>query len=115
MNANEAEAGTLEVLNCGEGHLEIKVTEKNRAEIERARRIIGDMLRRGYAIFVEGKDGKMTRVRKFKPSTMTYIIAEEGEEPGKPPPPKRGPGRPRTREIKATAARATAVGRSAGG
>lgn len=117
-------AGTLEVLNCGEGDIEIVITENNPIEIERARRIITDMLRRGYALFIHGPGDNLVRVRRFKADTLTYVIADRPEtetvplpssEPASLPPPKRGRGRPRPREIKATETKATVVGRSAGG
>ncbi|HEY6154669.1 MAG TPA: hypothetical protein VIW07_13090 [Candidatus Udaeobacter sp.] len=119
-------AGQLDVLNCGEGDLKIVITENNPIEIERAKRIITDMLKRGYALFIHGEGDTLIRVKRFKPDTLTYIIAdgptvapEPLEEPEAMPEPvqlpKRGRGRPRTREVKATETKATVVGRSAGG
>lgn len=120
------EAG-LDVLNCGMGHLEIRFNAQDVIELERAKRIIQDMLRRGYALFINDKDGKLTRVKNFISETGTYIIADgpsafeqivEEEVPAKEPepwkpsvvpasetepdpppePPKNRPGRPRKAE-----------------
>lgn len=69
-------AGTLDILNCGAGHLELKLTDKDPIEIERAKRIIQDMLKRGYALFIHGKDKALIRVKKFDPKKLVYVIAD---------------------------------------
>ena len=110
--------GQLDVLNVGEGDIKITFDENNAMELERAKRIIGDMLKRGYALFIHGKDDKLIRVHRFKPSTNTYLIADGPEVPSEAEPlapvPEMAKGR-KMREIKATKAKATVVGRSAGG
>ena len=70
------EAG-LDCLSVGAGHLELRFSEKDVIEVERAKRIIQDMLKRGYALFVPvGDKGELQRVRRFIASTGTYIIAD---------------------------------------
>lgn len=107
--------GNIDILSTGRGHLKLEITEGNAVEIEKARRIIEDMIHRGYAIFVEDAKG-LHRVRRFNPKKMTYVIDDTMETtPAAPEPAKRaGRGR-KTREVPATTARATAVGRTAGG
>lgn len=123
MNTNTMEPG-LEILNCGEGHLTITFKKDDLMEVERAKRIISDMLRRGYALFITGGDGVLTRVKRFKADTGTYLIADgpviapvpiAPEEPLTTPIVRRKRGRPPTREVPMTKARATVIGRSAGG
>ncbi len=105
-------------------------------EVERAKRIIQDMLKRGYSLFITGKDGALTRVKKFIPATGTYIIADgptvaptplntppirpqlaAPPEPidVQPVPKQRGRPRKATTEVPMTKAKATVIGRSAGG
>lgn len=112
--------GELDILNVGAGHIEIRFDTKDPIETTRAARIVQDMLRRGYALFVEGKDKTMLRVQRFHADEGVYIIADGAEippetEPEEPIPPteKRKPGRPR--KIKMGKAKVTAIGRSAGG
>lgn len=109
----------IDVLNAGLGHMEIKFDGKDAVDTARASRIIADMLRRGYALFVQGTDGAMTRVERFDATTCCYIIADgptvpadtaDRTEPAdhvKLPRGKRAMSMARTK--------VTAVGRSAGG
>ena len=124
------EAG-LDVLNCGLGHLELRFSEQDVIEVERAKRIIQDMLKRGYSLFITGKDGALTRVKKFIPATGTYIIADGptvaptpirpqlAAPPEaidvKPVPKQRGRPRKATTKVAMTKAKAIVIGRSAGG
>ena len=79
--------GTVDVLNCGSGHLKFSF-DSGEVEAERASRVVQDMLRRGYALFIEGKAGKMIKVKSFDPKTREYIIADgalyAGDEEPKP-------------------------------
>lgn len=112
--------GFLSILNVGAGDLRISFNPKFPAEVERAREMVTDMLRRGYAIVVAEEDGTHSPVNAFDPATCEYIVADsaparvepEGDAP-LPEPKKRG--RPRTRRIPARRARATAIAPSAGG
>lgn len=118
--------GTLEVLSVGAGHLRLTITTKGKADREKARKTIEDMLRRGYAIFVEVEPGKpLERVTKFDPRRMEYIIEEQVEPAAaqdvaaapKPKPARSKSVRRgwRQRRINAGRAHATVVGRTAGG
>lgn len=79
-------SGSLQVLNCGRGDLKVSFEKDDPLEVERARRIIEDMLKRGYSLFIDsdGK-GKLVKVQKFDPATNEYIIADgavySGESP----------------------------------
>lgn len=101
--------------------MKVSFDESNPLELERAKRIIQDMIKRGYSLFVHGEGGKLIRVKRFDPKTNIYVIAD-GPSKELPPTaladqPKRGPGRPRKGEVAvlATKVKATVVGRSAGG
>lgn len=98
-------AGQLDVLSVGSGHVRIEIAEGDEAAIERARQMIEEMMGRGFSIFVEQPDGTTSRVKKFNPKKMVYIIDEPGAKA------KRKP----TKEVPVGKAKATAVGRTAGG
>ena len=70
--------GYLDVLNCGQGHLSIHFDKAAAAEIDKARRMITDMLRRGYVLFVE-IDGKHHRVQAFDATRDEYILKDPSE------------------------------------
>jgi hypothetical protein len=100
-------AGYLDILNCGAGHLSFNFDTANEAEVERAKTVIRDMLNRGYTVLVE-VDGETRRVKKFDPQRGEYIIAD-------PPPKRRGRPPGPARRVPMKAARATGIGRTAGG
>lgn len=117
----------IDILNTGLGHMEVRFDKDEAIEQERARRIITDMLRRGYALFLTGQDGKMIRVKDFDPATDCYIIGDgptdpepamlEPEPVAEPgiavaPPLKRGR---KGKHVPMGKVLATAVGRTAGG
>ena len=109
--------GSVEVLNCGAGHLTFSFNSDDAMEVERARRVVTDMLRRGYALFVESK-GKTHKVKKFDEKTDAYLIADGPLYPGESdqrdndePTPKRPP----LRAIPARRTKATGVAPSSGG
>lgn len=122
----------LDILNTGKGHAEVNFSIDDPIELERGKRIIQDMLRRGYLLFITGDDGKMIRVEKFCEKTGRYIIgdgalyagSEPLEEEAPPittlagntvtPEPKRR-GRPPKAAVPIMKARVTSIGRSAGG
>lgn len=114
-------SGLLEILNVGMGHLTVTFDKDNPAELARASRMIQDCLRRGYAIFVHagGKRGRLLPVRRFDPKTAAYIVEDvpgveemAREHPVQPPKKRR---RTRHRRIPMATAKATVVGRTAGG
>ncbi len=68
-------SGQLEILNVGEGDVKITFDTNDCADAIRAKRIITDMLRRGYALLVE-VDGKFQRALEFDDARGEYIIAD---------------------------------------
>ncbi len=70
--------GVLEVLSIGRGDLTLHVGT-NDDDRDRAREVITEMLRKGYAIFVETDHGP-ERVTAFNPQRMTYTIADGPDE-----------------------------------
>jgi len=77
--------GQIGILNVGAGDTKLSFDKNNPAERERAKRIVQDMLKRGYAILVEvGKadDGEQIyrRAKDFDPETCEYIIAGGPED-----------------------------------
>src|SRR5688572_10358585 len=105
--------GVLDVLNCGAGHLSFKFDKGDEEEIAKAKKVITDMLKRGYMIFVE-VDGKQKRVRKFDPKQNEYIL-EEPDVIAEPEPSVAPKGKTKERRLPMKSTRATAVGPSAGG
>ena len=78
-------AGCLEILNVQGGDVQITFTRGDVAETIRAKRIVTDMLRRGYALVVEvERDGKKAyeRVQSFDEERGEYIIADLDSEIG---------------------------------
>lgn len=125
--------GEMAILNVGEGDLKLSFDPANPMEQIQAGKTVTDMLRRGYALFVEvgqTDEGqpKYARVYQFDEEKREYIIAGDGvdntpseEEPpmydgdeGGTPEPKRKRGRPTTR-VKAEDAKGVGVARTAGG
>lgn len=110
-------AALIEVLSIGRGDLTLTVGGSDE-DRERAKRMIGDMLRAGYAIFVETDEGPR-KVEAFDPNRMTYIVREE--TPSGTPPEGQAAAKPKrarktaTRKVPVASSRATAVGRTAGG
>lgn len=111
----------LDVLNIGAGHLKFRFNKDDAEDTEKAKRVITDMLKRGYMLFVL-VDGEQKRVRQFDPEKEEYIL-EEPEiipEPQSPPSASSEP-RMRTtrsepkRRVSLRKARATGVGPTAGG
>ena len=112
------DSGTLDILNVGLGHLKMEFNKANPVERARAKRMIEEMLRRGYAIFVEHR-GKLSPVRACDPKREMYVIedvpgVEEMAREHQPIKPRNG-RRTRYRRVPMTQAKATAVGRTAGG
>lgn len=118
--------GMLQVLSVGKGDLRITVSGTPQ-DIENGRRVIEEMLRKGYSIFVETDKG-LTRVKRFNPKRMSYIVSELAEEPAveEPEPPAaakstthkrttKGRRRVTEREVPVAGSRSTVIGRTSGG
>ncbi len=127
--------GTLSLLNVGHGDITLSFNGKDKSESDRAARIIGDMLKKGFAILIRigEKDGEpiYRRAKAFDPKTNEYIIAADVEDhvevadllrpaPSAQDKPEKiirtsVRSRPKERRIPASTTHATAVGRTAGG
>jgi len=68
--------GTLNCLSVNDGDIEISFDNQNAAECIRAKRMITDMLKRGYALLVKQEDGTYTRVLEFDEKHGTYLVAD---------------------------------------
>lgn len=68
--------GELSVLNVFRGDMKFSFDSANPQEVERAKRVVEDMLKRGYSLFVDEGDGKLKKVKKFDAATCEYIIAD---------------------------------------
>ena len=67
--------GTLSILNVYEGDVKITFDKSNPAETIRARRVIKDCIRRGYALLIE-IDGAYQRALDFNEEVGEYIVAD---------------------------------------
>jgi hypothetical protein len=104
--------GMLEVLSVGKGDIKISLDNKNPADVANARKLIEEMMSKGYGIFVETDTG-LSRVKKFNPKRMTYVITEF-VEPAEPAVGRPG-RRTRDRDVPVAGSKAKAIGRTAGG
>lgn len=71
--------GSLSILNVGAGDVLITFDKDNPGETIRAKRVIADMLRRGFALIVEvERNGERAyeRVQEFDAERGQYIIAD---------------------------------------
>jgi len=68
--------GSLSCLNVSGGDIEITFDTQSAAEAIRAKRMIKDMLRRGYALLIEQEDGTHTRALDFDEKVGKYIVAD---------------------------------------
>lgn len=134
--------GEVGILNIGCGDTKLVFNKDDPAETIRAGRIVKDLLRRGYALLIEvERDGKKVfqRCLEFREDTCEYIIADldpvaaeradneeaareaeihaaedasatQAGEASRAAAPKRG-----RKTVHASATRAVAVARSAGG
>jgi hypothetical protein len=116
--------GKIEILNVGAGDTKILFDKENPEDIERAKRIIPDMLKRGYALFCE-INGQLERVESFNQEREVYVVrlpwesdwpeklvAPVAEAPASEPQKKRGR---RKAEVPLKKGKVIVVGRSAGG
>ncbi len=65
--------GEISILSVGRGDIKINFASDNPEEVEHAKSVIMDMLKRGYMLFVN-INGKHARVKDFDPSTNEYIL-----------------------------------------
>lgn len=118
--------GEVGILNVGSGDTKLLFDKDNPVETERAKGIVQDMLKRGYAILVQvgEKDGEplFQRAKGFDPATCEYIIASGPDEvidlhqdPALVAVGKRQGRQPKERRIKAGKTRAVSVARISGG
>lgn len=68
--------GSLSVLNCGAGDLKLHFDPTDPIEAARAERVVLDMLRRGYCLFVEDDQGKLHRAVGYDPTAKSYLITD---------------------------------------
>src|SRR5262245_32414425 len=71
--------GFLDVLSIGKGDLRLEVGTSDE-DRDRAKALIGEMLEKGYAIYVETEDGPI-RVLGFIAAEMVYILPDEDPGP----------------------------------
>ena len=103
--------GMLEVLSIGKGDIKLTIDPGKPEDVENARKMIEEMLRKGYGLFVEGPSGRLTRVKKFNAKRMEYVITEVVEHAETKPVGKRT----REKKIPVAGSKAKAIGRTAGG
>lgn len=101
--------GMLEILSVGKGDIKLTIDSTDPAEVADARKVIEEMLAKGYGIFVETDSG-LRRVKKFNPKRMTYVIAEVVDAPTPDAKPKVV-----DRHVPVAGSRAKAIGRTSGG
>lgn len=116
--------GELSVLSCGKGDIRITLNPGDEIEAARAKRMINDMLRRGYILAIE-VDGQLKKVDGFDDKTNEYIIVEgalySGDAPdSETPEPEatlKKPGRPKgtKKRVPMTSTKATAIPPTGGG
>lgn len=75
MSRMPTTAGSVGILNVGDGDTKLSFDKSNPAERIRAGRIVADMLRRGYALLIE-VDGTFVRATEFNEDVCEYIIAD---------------------------------------
>lgn len=101
------EEGSLCILNITEGDIKISFDKDNPEEVEHARKVIDDMLKRGYTILVQWGEG-WRRAKTFIPTRDTYVVetTEKKED---------GTTEVKKAEVPARKARAMAIAPTAGG
>jgi hypothetical protein len=102
--------GQLEILNVQGGEVKLAFDTKDCAEAIRARRIIGEMIRKGFVLLVEverNNEKRFERALSFDDSKGEYIIADLTADNGETAVARKS--------LPMEETTATAVGRSAGG
>ena len=113
MNASVTKWGTVSILNCTDGDTKITFNPRKPADVARAKSVIEDMLKRGFAIMVEDEHGNTQRCTAFDPTTCEYIVGEIGQPATEDAVPSTAPKAPR--RVPVSRSRAMAVGPTAGG
>lgn len=106
--------GALSILNAGAGDIRLTLDQKNPQELLLAKKMIQDMLRRGYVLFIE-ENGEYVRVTNFEETTGTYIVADYGQTPVEDVQTTQKTSRRGKKKIPMDQATAVAVARTAGG
>jgi hypothetical protein len=114
--------GCLDVLNVGHGHLAFKFDRSDPDQEAKAKKVITDMLKRGYMLFVLS-GGEQKRVRKFDPVHDEYILEEPeviAEPPAEPVADRVGSsarrvGKHQAKRLPMRESKATAIAPTAGG
>lgn len=111
------ELGVLSVMNVGAGDLTVHFDPRFPDEVKRARKMVEDMLRAGYALVVREEDGTHSPVQEFDPETCTYVVADMDfrQAKGDARERRKKSGNKRSRWVPASEAHATAIAPSAGG
>lgn len=124
--------GSVAILNVGDGDTKLSFNSKDPAETLRAKRIIRDMLKRGYLLLVDVEgNGEYSRALDFDEKTSEYIIADFDStyDPNEDQPngeitkeseieaktPRKTKGKKKTKRVQAKDSKAVAVGRVSGG
>ena len=76
------EAGGLDVLNIGAGHLKFNFDKSRPEEVKKAKKVLNDMLKRGYMLFAK-VDGEQVRLRSFDPERHVGEHAAHPQQPQK--------------------------------
>lgn len=109
-----SETIALDVLNCTDGDTKLTFDTSSPIEVDKARRVITDMLRRGYSIFVE-VEGTTKRVMEFDAARGEYLVSWGPEDPAEAPADSAIPTPRGRRRVKAAGSSATSVALTAGG
>src|SRR6266567_3435839 len=107
--------GMLEVLSVGKGDLKIEIGDSNKDRAD-AQRLIEEMLRKGYTLFVETPDGPL-KVTRFLPDVMAYVVVDTPDMAPEPAGPEAEPVPKRQRKLRTVpvaGSKTTAIGRTAG-
>lgn len=114
------DGGSLSILNAGEGDIAITFNKDDATDADRAIKMLVDMQKRGYGIFVRMEDGTYARAESIDASRGVYVVTlpdlvTEPSDEKAPAKAKRGGRRGRRKEMPVTRTHAVGVARSAGG
>lgn len=74
--------GELSVLNVGAGDINITFNNADADEVGKARQVITDMQKAGYAIMAQMPDKSYQRIESFDPARNAYIVVVLAPETG---------------------------------